>query len=133
VLANNIHQQYYKSYFVNKTIMILKLTKTDIIYVVLFVCCCVVCFMSSTSHFNNWSNVCHIYSQVCSMPWIMGHLVTKLYDKRNYFNFPIVNFPFICSNIPVAPAYGIYIFQLAYGFLLPLSYIKTLHTPKDWE
>jgi hypothetical protein len=24
------------------------------------------------------------------------------------FNFPIVNFPFICSNIPAAPAYGVY-------------------------
>ena len=28
------------------------------------------------------------------------------------FNFPIVNFPFICSNIPAAPAYGVYISQL---------------------
>jgi hypothetical protein len=36
----------------------------------------------------------------------------KLYDKRDVFNFPIVNFPFICSNIPAAPAYGVYIFQL---------------------
>ena len=29
-----------------------------------------------------------------------GRLRTKLYDKRDGFNFPIVNFPFICSNIP---------------------------------
>ena len=29
---------------------------------------------------------------------------TKLYDKRDDFNFPIVNFPLICSNIPTAPA-----------------------------
>ena len=36
-------------------------------------------------------------------------LRTKLYDKRYDFNFPIVNFPFICSNIPAAPAYGVYI------------------------
>jgi hypothetical protein len=35
-----------------------------------------------------------------------------LYDKRDDFNFPIVNFPFICSNIPAAPAYGVYISQL---------------------
>ena len=34
-----------------------------------------------------------------------GRLRTKLYDKRDYFNFSIVNFPFICSNIPSAPAY----------------------------
>ena len=41
-----------------------------------------------------------------------GRLRTKLYDKRNDFNFPIVNFPFICNNIPTAPAYGVYIYQL---------------------
>ena len=27
-----------------------------------------------------------------------------LHDKRGYFNFPIVNFPVICSNIPAASA-----------------------------
>jgi hypothetical protein len=27
--------------------------------------------------------------------------------KRTDFNFPIVNFPFMCSNIPTAPAYRI--------------------------
>jgi hypothetical protein len=37
-------------------------------------------------------------------------LRTKPYDKRDDFNFLIVNFPFICSNIPAAPAYGVYIF-----------------------
>ena len=31
------------------------------------------------------------------------------YDKRDDFNFPIVNFPFICSKIPEGPAYGVYI------------------------
>jgi hypothetical protein len=39
-------------------------------------------------------------------------LRTKLYDKRDYFNFPIENFPFICSNISAARAYGVYISQL---------------------
>ena len=43
-----------------------------------------------------------------------GQLRTKLYDKRDYFNFPIVYFSFICSNIPAAPAYGVYISQLIY-------------------
>jgi hypothetical protein len=36
----------------------------------------------------------------------------KLYDKRDDINVPIVNFPFIFSNIPAAPAYGVYISQL---------------------
>jgi hypothetical protein len=40
-----------------------------------------------------------------------GRLRTKLYDKRDDFNFSIVNFPFICSNIPAAPACGVYISQ----------------------
>ena len=38
-----------------------------------------------------------------------GRLRTKLYDKRDAFNFPIANFPFICSNFPAAPAYGVHI------------------------
>jgi hypothetical protein len=39
---------------------------------------------------------------------------TKLYHKRDDFNFPSLNFSFIpvCSNIPSAPAYGVYISQL---------------------
>ena len=36
-----------------------------------------------------------------------GKLVTRLYDKRDDFNFPIVNFPFLSKNIPFAPAYGV--------------------------
>ena len=38
-----------------------------------------------------------------------GRSKTKLYEKRNNFTFQIVNFPFISSNIPTSPAYGIYI------------------------
>jgi hypothetical protein len=41
-----------------------------------------------------------------------SRLRTKFYDKRYKFNFPIVNFPVICSTIPAAPAYGVYIAQL---------------------
>ena len=41
-----------------------------------------------------------------------GRIRTKLYDKRDDFNFPIVNFPFMCSNIPASPAYGVHISQL---------------------
>ena len=33
-------------------------------------------------------------------------LKTKLYDKRDYFTFPIVNFPFISSNIPASLVYS---------------------------
>jgi hypothetical protein len=39
-------------------------------------------------------------------------LLLKIFDKSDDFNFPIVNFPFICNNIPAALAYGVYISQL---------------------
>ena len=41
-----------------------------------------------------------------------GNLTTKLYDKRDDFNFSIVNFPYLCRNIPSSPAYGVYVSQL---------------------
>ena len=37
---------------------------------------------------------------------------TRLYDKRDDFDFHIVNFPFLSSNIPSGPSYGVYISQL---------------------
>jgi hypothetical protein len=37
-----------------------------------------------------------------------GRLRTKHYYKRDDFQFHIVNLPFICSNIPAAPAYGVF-------------------------
>ena len=39
-------------------------------------------------------------------------LRTNIYDKRDDFNFKIINFPNMCSNIPTSPAYGVYISQL---------------------
>jgi hypothetical protein len=41
-----------------------------------------------------------------------GQLSTKIYDKRDDFNFKIINFPNMCSNIPAPPTYGVYISQL---------------------
>ncbi len=43
---------------------------------------------------------------------IDGFLTFKLFDKREYFNFPIVNFPHLNSNILVKAAYGVYVSQL---------------------
>ena len=38
-----------------------------------------------------------------------GQLHTSIYDKRsNDFNFHVTNFPFLRSNIPASPAYGVY-------------------------
>ena len=41
-----------------------------------------------------------------------GKLSTKPYDKCDDFDFHIVNFPFLSSNIPSGLSYGVYISQL---------------------
>ena len=41
-----------------------------------------------------------------------SQLHTSIYDKRDDFNFHITNFPFLSSNIPSSPAYGVFISQL---------------------
>ncbi|XP_055999510.1 uncharacterized protein LOC130047876 [Ostrea edulis] len=43
---------------------------------------------------------------------IKGKLTTQLYDKRYDFSFSVVNFPYLCSNIPLSPVNGFYISQL---------------------
>ena len=35
---------------------------------------------------------------------------TKIYDKRDDFNFDIVNFPFLDGDVPQRPSYGVYIY-----------------------
>ena len=37
---------------------------------------------------------------------------SKIYDKRDDFDFNIVNFPFSDGDVPRAPSYGVYISQL---------------------
>ena len=41
-----------------------------------------------------------------------GQLHTSIYDKCDDFIFHITNFPFLSSNIPTSPAYGVFISQL---------------------
>ena len=45
-----------------------------------------------------------------------GQLRTSLYDKRDDFNFHMTNFPFLSSNIPSSPAYGV-LSHSSYGML----------------
>ena len=41
-----------------------------------------------------------------------GIVSTKIYDKRDDFNFEKVNFPFLDGDVPRSPSYGVYISQL---------------------
>ena len=72
-------------------------------------------------HISHWdlNKGYHRYSWV----WLHTLICTsKLYIKRDYFNFPIVNFPFICSNIQAAPPYGVYISQMIWYSIACGSY-----------
>ena len=41
-----------------------------------------------------------------------GFVSSKIYDKRNDFDFDIVNFPFLDGDVPRSTSYGVYISQL---------------------
>ena len=41
-----------------------------------------------------------------------GIISSKIYDKRDDFNFETVNFPFLDGDVPRSPSYGVYISQL---------------------
>ena len=41
-----------------------------------------------------------------------GIVSSKIYDKRDDFNFEIVNFSFLDGDVPRSPSYGVYISQL---------------------
>ena len=41
-----------------------------------------------------------------------GFVRTKIYDKRDDFDFDIVNFPFLDGDVPRSTSYGVYISQL---------------------
>ena len=41
-----------------------------------------------------------------------GFVSSKIYDKRDDFDFDIVNFPFLDSDVPRSTSYGVYISQL---------------------
>ena len=49
-------------------------------------------------------------------------LRTSIYDKRDYFNFNFTHFPFLSSNIPSSPVYGVFISQLIRCALVCSSY-----------
>ena len=56
---------------------------------------------------------------------------TKIYDKRDDFDFEIVNFPFLDGDVPRSTSYGVYISQLI-RFARASSYFADLNTLKSF-
>ena len=52
---------------------------------------------------------------------------TKIYDKRDNFDFQIVNFPFLYGDVPRSTSYGVYISQLN-RFARASSYVTGFNT-----
>ena len=54
-------------------------------------------------------------------------LSTKIYDKRDDFDFEIVNFPFLDGDVPCSTSYGVYISQLIF-FARASSFVTDFNT-----
>ena len=52
---------------------------------------------------------------------------TKIYDKRDDFDFEIVNFPFLDGDVPRSTSYGVYISKLI-RFARASSYVSDFNT-----
>ena len=57
-----------------------------------------------------------------------GTVSTKIYDKRDDFDFDIVNFPFLDGDVPRCISYGVYISQLIRFLPELLQILVTLTT-----
>ena len=55
---------------------------------------------------------------------------TKVYDKRDDFDFEIVNFPFLDDDVPRSIFYGVYISQLI-RFARASSYVTDFNTRNE--
>ena len=53
-----------------------------------------------------------------------GFVSSKIYDKRDDFDFDIVMFPFLDGDVPRRPSYGVYISQLI-RFTRVCSYVNS--------
>ena len=68
------------------------------------------------------------YIQVNEESLISNDIVsTKIYDKRDDFDFEIVNFPFLDGDVPRSTSYGVYISQLI-RFARASSYVTDFNT-----
>ena len=61
------------------------------------------------------------------LSFVDGFVSCKIYDKRDDFDFEIVNFPFLDGDVPRAASYGVYISQLI-QFVRASSHVTDFNT-----
>ena len=58
-----------------------------------------------------------------------GFVSSKIYDKRDDFDFDVVSFPFLGGDVPRRPSYGVYTSQLI-RFARVCSHVDDFNTRK---
>ena len=59
-----------------------------------------------------------------------GFVSSKIYDKRDDFDFDIENFPFLNGDVPRRASYGVYVSQLM-RFARVCNHVADLYTRKN--
>ena len=75
---------------------------------------------------RNWANQAAVKHEDDKRPY---HI--SIYDKGDNFNFQIINFPHMDSNIPGNLACGVYISQLVRHARICTSKVDFLHSPRQ--
>ena len=65
--------------------------------------------------------------KTCICQFLMKLFLPKIYDKRDDFDFEIVNFPVLDGDVPRSTSYGVYISQLS-RFARVSSYVTDFNT-----
>ena len=60
---------------------------------------------------TNTTSICCDYLDI-NITIKNGKFVSKIYDKRQDFNFNVISLPHMSSNVPVGPTYGVFMSQL---------------------
>ena len=55
-----------------------------------------------------------------------GFVSSKVYDERDYFDFDIVNVPFLDGDVPRRPSYGVYSSQI-------IRFVRVLNHVDDFN
>ena len=71
---------------------------------------CPPCVPFRPTVYNFWISTYNY--EACAERWKSRPKVVPILSHRDDFNFHITNFPFLSSNIPSSPAYGVFISQL---------------------
>ena len=66
--------------------------------------------LKRTTESNSRISYLDISISICNNKYVTEVYIN--YDKRENFNFNIVNYPYMCSNIPTKPTYEVYVSQL---------------------